>query len=101
APELGTAPTGVCIGGHDEARTPPHSLQVGSHANVMVATSAYDSQTPLINALAVWLQIPDARLLIADVDGHQSLVWSRCAFEAMARFLADPTSVPSTTLCPD
>jgi hypothetical protein len=42
-----------------------------------------------------------ARLLIAEVDGHQSLIWSRCAFEAMARFLADPAAMPSTTLCVD
>jgi hypothetical protein len=35
------------------------------------------------------------------VDGHQSLVWSRCAFEAQFRFLLDPASVSTTTLCPD
>jgi pimeloyl-ACP methyl ester carboxylesterase len=99
--EHGTAGTGDCIGWPYDVRNPPHRLQVGSHPNVMVASAAYDSQTPLINALAIWLQIPEARLLIADVDGHQSLIWSRCAFEAMARFLADPRSVPTTTLCPD
>ena len=31
-----------------------------------------DPPTQLINALAVWLQIPDARLLIADADGYES-----------------------------
>jgi hypothetical protein len=67
----------------------------------MVANGTHDPATPLINALSVWLQIPDARLLIADVDGHQSLAWSRCAFEAQLRFLVDPTSVSATTLCPD
>jgi hypothetical protein len=55
--------------------------------------------TPLANALSVWLQIPDARLLIADVDGHQSLILLKCAFEAEARFLGMPTSVGTTTLC--
>ena len=30
-----------------------------------------DPPTQLINA-AVWLQIPDARLLIADADGYES-----------------------------
>jgi predicted ATPase len=49
----------------------------------------------------VWLQIPEARLLIADVDGHESIGWSRCAFEAQSRFLNDPTSVATTPLCPD
>ncbi|HEY7060716.1 MAG TPA: alpha/beta fold hydrolase [Chloroflexota bacterium] len=97
----GTAGVGDCVGWPYEVRNPPHRLQVGSHPNVLVANSAYDSQTPLINALAVWLQIPDARLLIADVDGHQSLIFSRCAFEAQMRFLADPTTMPSTTLCPN
>ena len=47
----------------------------------MVANGTHDPPTPLVNALSVWLQIPDARLLIANVDGHQSLVWSPCAFE--------------------
>ena len=55
-------------------------MQIESHPNVIVANTTHDSQTPLINALSVWLQIPDARLLIADADGHQSLIYSRCAF---------------------
>jgi pimeloyl-ACP methyl ester carboxylesterase len=97
----GTAGVGDCVGWPYEVRNPPHRLQVGAHPNVMVANPAYDPQTPLINALAVWLQIPEARLLIADADGHQSLIFSRCAFEVQVRFLADPTSVSSTTLCPD
>jgi TAP-like protein len=67
----------------------------------MVASNTHDSQTPLINALSVWVQIPDARLLIADADGHQSLISSRCAYEAIARFLDAPSSVATTTLCPD
>jgi pimeloyl-ACP methyl ester carboxylesterase len=97
------AATGVgdCAGWPFAATNPPHKLQVGSHPNVMVANATHDPPTPLINALAVWLQIPDARLLIADVDGHQSLVWSRCAFEAQFHFLLDPASVSTTTLCPD
>jgi pimeloyl-ACP methyl ester carboxylesterase len=99
--EHGTAGAGDCIGWPLEARNPPHRLQVGVHPNVLVANPAYDPQTPLVNALAVWLQIPEARLLIADADGHQSLIFSRCAFDAQVRFLADPAAMPSTTLCPD
>jgi pimeloyl-ACP methyl ester carboxylesterase len=95
------AGVGDCVGWPSEATNPPHRLQVGSHPNVMVANGTHDPPTPLINALAVWLQIPEARLLIADVDGHQSLPFSRCAFEAQLRFLVDPTSVSTTTLCPD
>ena len=97
----GTAGVGDCVGWPFAARNPPHRLNIGSHANVMVANSTHDSQTPLVNALSVWLQIPDARLLIADVDGHQSLIHSRCAFEAVARFLDDPKSAATTTLCPN
>jgi pimeloyl-ACP methyl ester carboxylesterase len=93
---------GDCVGWPIEATNPPpHRLQIGSHPNVMVASPTHDPATPLINALALWLQIPDARLLIADVDGHQSLAWSRCAYEAQLRFLLDPTSVSATTLCTD
>jgi pimeloyl-ACP methyl ester carboxylesterase len=91
----------VAAGWPSEASNPPHRLQVGSHPNVMVANGTHDPATPLINALSVWLQIPDARLLIADVDGHQTLAWSRCAFEGQLHFLLDPTSVSATTLCPD
>jgi hypothetical protein len=97
----GATGVGDCAGWPSAARNPPHALHLGSHPNVMVASATHDPPTPLINALAVWLQIADARLLIADVDGHQSLVWSRCAFEAQFRFLLDPTSVSATTLCPD
>jgi len=97
----GATGVGDCVGWPVEATNPPHRLQVGSHPNVMVANPTHDPATPLINALSLWLQIPDARLLIADVDGHQSLAWSRCAFEAQLRFLLDPTSVSATTLCPD
>ena len=97
----GATGVGDCVGWPVEATNPPHRLQVGSHPNVMVASPTHDPATPLINALSLWLQIPDARLLIANVDGHQSLAWSRCAFEAQLRFLLDPTSVSATTLCSD
>jgi hypothetical protein len=82
------------------ATNPPHPLDVGAHPNVMVANPTHDPATPLINALSVWLQIPQARLLIADVDGHQSLLLSECAYQGMARFLDDPSSA-TITLCPD
>jgi hypothetical protein len=65
----------------------------------MVANTTHDPPTPLTNAVSLYLQIPEARLLIADVDGHQSLLLSKCAYEADARFLADPKSVSSVTLC--
>lgn len=94
-----TASVAACLGWPIGATNPPHVLQVGAHPNVMVANPTHDPATPLINALSVWLQIPQARLLIADADGHQSLIVSRCAYEAQARFLADPSSVQSTTLC--
>src|SRR5262249_5664643 len=88
---------GVCVGWPLGTRHPPHHLQVGAHPNAMVANPTHDPSTALSNALAVWLQIPEARLLIADVDGHEALTWSRCAFETELRFLNDPTSVATTT----
>jgi pimeloyl-ACP methyl ester carboxylesterase len=95
----GTPGVGDCVGWPLDAANPPHRLQVRSHPNVLVANSTHDTSTPLINALSVWLQIPDARLLIADVDGHQSLAFSRCAYETILRFVLDPASVATTTLC--
>jgi pimeloyl-ACP methyl ester carboxylesterase len=97
----GTASMALCVGWPNAATNPPHRLKIGPHPNVMVASPTHDPATPLVNALSVWLQIPQARLLIADVDGHQSLALSACAFNAQVRFLNDPTSVPTTTLCPN
>jgi pimeloyl-ACP methyl ester carboxylesterase len=88
-----------CAGWPWAAINPPHALKVGSHPNVMVANPAYDPATPLVNAVAVWLQIPQARLLIAQVDGHQSWFLSQCAFEAERSFLANPSSTQRTTIC--
>jgi pimeloyl-ACP methyl ester carboxylesterase len=95
-----SAGLGDCAGWPKDVRYPPHPLQVGSHSNVLVASTAHDPPTPLINALSVWMQIPDAKLLIADADGHQSLVFSQCSFEAIAGFLSGPASAQATTLCP-
>ena len=94
-----SAGTGDCVGWPREATNPPHALKVGPQRNVMVSNATHDPATPLSNAVSVWLQIQQARLLLADVDGHQSLTLSRCAYEAEARFLADPSSAFSTTLC--
>ncbi|HEY2474646.1 MAG TPA: alpha/beta fold hydrolase [Candidatus Cybelea sp.] len=88
-----------CAGWPWPATNPPHTLAVGPHPNVMVANPTYDPATPLSSAVAVWLQIPRARLLVADVDGHQSWLLSRCAFEAERRFLGDPASTLRTTVC--
>jgi len=92
---------GSCAGWPRAATNPPHRLQVGPHPNVLVANGTHDPATPLVAAVAVWSQIPQARLLIADVDGHQVLPVSRCAFEAEVRFLSDPSSLPTTTFCPN
>jgi pimeloyl-ACP methyl ester carboxylesterase len=92
---------GGCVGWPRAAANPPHRLDVGPHANVLIANGTHDPATPLVAAVAVWSQIPQARLLIADVDGHQVLPVSRCAFEAEARFLADPSAMPSFTACPN
>lgn len=97
----GTAGVGDCVGWPLAATNPPHPLDIGRHPNVLVANPTHDPATPLVNALSIWLQIPQARLLIADVGGHQSLLLSDCAYQTMARFLDDPASVATTTLCPN
>jgi pimeloyl-ACP methyl ester carboxylesterase len=92
---------GACVGWPREASNPPHRLNVGPHPNVLIANGTHDPATPLVAAVAVWSQIPQARLLIADSDGHQVLPVSRCAFEAETQFLIDPSSLASFTVCPD
>jgi hypothetical protein len=94
-----SAGVGDCVGWPQEARFPPHPLEVGPHPEVIVSNTTHDPPTPLANALSVYLQIPQARLLIADTDGHQALALSNCAYETAARFLDDPESVSSVTLC--
>ena len=81
-----SAGVGVCVGWPREAANPPHLLKVGPHRDVMVANPTHDPPTPLTNAVSVYLQIPEARLLIADVDGHQSLLLSKCAYETARTF---------------
>jgi pimeloyl-ACP methyl ester carboxylesterase len=98
---LSSAGTLMCAGWPNEARYPAHPLRIGPHPNVMVASATYDPPTPLTNALSVWLQIPEARLLIAEGDGHQSWIVSRCAFDAELGFLFDPASALPYTICPD
>lgn len=97
--EHASAGLGDCVGWPREARNPPGPLKVGPHRNVMVMNAAHDPPTPLANAVSVWLQIPQARLVIAETDGHQALILSTCAYETAARFLADPKSASSVTLC--
>jgi hypothetical protein len=97
--EHASAGIGVCVGWPPEARFPPHPLKVGPHRNVMVLNATHDPPTPLANALSIYLQIPEARLAVADTDGHQALIVSKCAYETAARFFAGPKSVESVTLC--
>jgi pimeloyl-ACP methyl ester carboxylesterase len=92
---------GSCAGWPRAASNPPHRLEVGPHPNVLVANPTHDPATPLVAAVAVWSQIPQARLLIADTDGHQAWPFSRCAFEVQVQFLVDPSSLSTTTYCPD
>jgi pimeloyl-ACP methyl ester carboxylesterase len=95
-----SAGVGVCAGWPREAANPPHTLKVaGFHRDVMVSNPTHDPATPLSNATSVWLQIPLARLMIADVDGHQTLPNSKCAYEADLRFFTNPEAMPLVTLC--
>jgi hypothetical protein len=89
----------ACVGWPRDATNPPHHLRVGPHPNVLVTNNVHDPATPLTSALAVWRQIPEASLLTADADGHQTLPVSRCAFEVQLRFLDDPASTPRFTTC--
>ncbi|HEY6326261.1 MAG TPA: alpha/beta hydrolase, partial [Candidatus Cybelea sp.] len=88
-----------CTGWAHPATNPPHVLRVGWHRNVMVANPAHDTSTTLTNAMSIHKQIPGAVFLIADVDGHQSLVNSQCAFEYMQKFWNDPRSVGAAIVC--
>lgn len=92
----------MCAGWPNEAGNPPHRLPPGgSYPSVLVANATYDPPTPPASAFRLWLQLPEARLLIAEADGHQSWIVSRCAFEAQFAFLLDPAATPPYTICPD
>jgi hypothetical protein len=95
-----SAGAGVCAGWPREAANPPHPLKLaGFHPGVMVSNPTHDPATPLTNAASLWQQIPLARLMIADVDGHQTLPNSKCAYEADLRFFTNPGAMPLITLC--
>jgi hypothetical protein len=94
-----SAGVGVCVGWPRDAANPPHPIRGEPRRDIVIANPTHDPATPLANAMSVYLQIPEARLLIADVDGHQSMLLSQCAYETDARFFADPKSVSSVTLC--
>jgi pimeloyl-ACP methyl ester carboxylesterase len=99
--ELSSAGALMCAGWPIEAQYPEHPLGIGPHPNVMVATATYDPPTSLDNAFSVWLQIPEAKLLIAETDGHQAMLVSRCAFQVVFEFFLDPASAQPITSCPD
>jgi hypothetical protein len=61
--------------------------------------NTHDPRTPLLGALAVWAQMPWARLLTAEADGHISLAFSPCASGARYRFLDDPAAAPKFASC--
>jgi pimeloyl-ACP methyl ester carboxylesterase len=92
--------TAMCAGWPNAAAVPAHELQITPHPNVLVATATYDPPTPLVNAMSVWLRIPEAKLLVADGDGHQSFLVSTCAYEHIRDFFIDPTSAQPQDLCP-
>jgi len=94
-----SAGIGDCAGWPREARNPPHPIKTAPRRDILMSNATHDSATPLANALSIYLQIPEARLMIADTDGHGSLAVSNCAYEIDARFIADPTSLSSITLC--
>jgi pimeloyl-ACP methyl ester carboxylesterase len=98
--ELASAGTLMCAGWPNEASDPSHQLQISPHPNVLVATATYDPPTPLVSAMSVWLQIPEARLFIAETDGHQAFLISHCAFEFIRDFFLDPTSAQPVNSCP-
>jgi pimeloyl-ACP methyl ester carboxylesterase len=97
---LSSGGTAMCAGWPNAASDPTHPLQISPHPNVLVATATYDPPTPLLNAMSVWLQIPEAKLFIAETDGHQALLVSNCAFEVVRDFFLVPTMAQPVTVCP-
>lgn len=71
-------------------------------APALVINSRYDPETPLANARATAAQLAAARVLVVDGFGHTTLdLPSRCATDAAAAYLLDPTRLPAEgTVCP-
>jgi pimeloyl-ACP methyl ester carboxylesterase len=97
--ELASAGTLMCAGWPNAAAAPAHPLRISPHPNVLVTTATYDPPTPFVSAVSVWQQIPEARLLIAETDGHQAFNVSRCAFEFVRDFLLDPAAAQPISIC--
>ncbi len=71
-------------------------------ARVLVVNSRFDPQTPLTGARAAAAQLSASRLLVVDGVGHTTLdAPSRCAQDAAAAYLLDPTRLPAEgAVCP-
>ncbi|MDL5154813.1 alpha/beta fold hydrolase [Actinomycetospora termitidis] len=71
-------------------------------APALVINARYDPETPLANARATASQLAAARLLVVDGFGHTTLdLPSRCASDAAAAYLLDPTRLPAEgATCP-
>ncbi|WP_026204151.1 alpha/beta hydrolase [Actinomycetospora chiangmaiensis] len=71
-------------------------------APALVINARYDPETPLANARATAAQLSRARVLVVDGFGHTTLdLPSRCATDAAAAYLLDPTRLPAEgAVCP-
>ncbi|MCD2193191.1 alpha/beta fold hydrolase [Actinomycetospora endophytica] len=71
-------------------------------APALVINAREDPDTPLANARATAAELSSARLLTVDGFGHTTLdLPSRCAQDAAAAYLVDPTRPPADgTVCP-
>jgi pimeloyl-ACP methyl ester carboxylesterase len=72
------------------------------HAPALVINAREDPDTPLANARATASELSAARLLVVDGFGHTTLdLPSRCAQDAAAAYLLDPSRPPAEgTVCP-
>jgi pimeloyl-ACP methyl ester carboxylesterase len=72
------------------------------HAPALVINAREDPDTPLANARATAAELSAARVLVVDGFGHTTLdLPSRCAEDAAAAYLLDPSRAPADgTVCP-
>ncbi|MBZ4321228.1 alpha/beta hydrolase [Streptomyces huiliensis] len=105
APRFGAsvfwAVVGDCVGSPLPVTNPPRLPRVSARSRILVANNLHDPATPLPGGLAVLRRLPvTTPVLLADADGHGAAYTSRCASEAILRYLRRPDEQPAYATCP-
>ncbi|OLR93388.1 hypothetical protein BJP25_17395 [Actinokineospora bangkokensis] len=92
--------TSGCAGWPIPPQNPPHPLRVTGAPPILLLSTTHDASTPLVWAQSVQRAIEGSRLLVADQDGHTTVLHSSCARTAIAAYLTEGALPAPGATCP-